>query len=164
MNNFFDSLRDLNIYTMALRMFIAVLFGGIIGLNREQKKMPAGIRTYALVCLGACLTAIIAVYDNNSLALVFGDAIKTDISRFSAQVINGIGFLGAGTIILTDERARGVTTAACLWTSGCMGIAIGYGFYECAIAGFIVIFLVIRVLPFWQRKLRSISEGEKKDV
>lgn len=162
MSDFFDCIRELNTWTMLLRMFVAVLFGGLIGLNREQKKMPAGIRTYALVCLGACLTALLAVYDSNNLALVFGESVKTDVSRFSAQVINGIGFLGAGTIILTDERIRGVTTAACLWSSACMGIAIGYGFYECAIAGFIIIFLIIKVLPFWQRKLRSIAEGEKR--
>lgn len=162
MADIFDCIRELNIWTMLLRMFVAVIFGGLIGLNREQKKMPAGIRTYALVCLGACLTALLAVYNSNCLAEVFGEAVKTDVGRFSAQVVNGVGFLGAGTIILTDERIRGVTTAACLWSSACMGIAIGYGFYECAIAGFIVIFLVIKVLPFWQRKLRSIAEGEKK--
>jgi len=161
MNDFFDCLRELNNWTMLLRMVIAVLFGGLIGLNREQKKMPAGIRTYMLVCLGACVTAMLAIYNANNLTLVFGDTVKTDISRFSAQVINGIGFLGAGTIIFTDERVRGVTTAACLWASGCMGIAIGYGFYECAIAGFIVIVLVIKVLPIIQRKLRSLSEGDK---
>ena len=160
MADIFDYIRELNDWTLFLRMVLAILFGGLIGYNRERRKMPAGIRTYMLVCLGACLTAVLAVYNANNLALVFGDAVKTDIGRFSAQVINGIGFLGAGTIILTEEGVRGVTTAACLWAAGCMGIAIGFGFYECAIAGFIVIILVIYVLPVIQRKLRSISEAK----
>jgi len=160
MNDIFECLRELNMGTLILRMSLACLFGGLIGYNRERKKMPAGIRTYMLVCIGACLTAILAVYNANNLALVFGDSAKTDIGRFSAQVINGIGFLGAGTIILTDQGVRGVTTAACLWAAGCMGIAIGFGFYECALAGFVVIILVMYVLPILQRKLRSISEAK----
>ena len=160
MSDIFDCVRELNNGTLLLRMALALLFGGLIGYNRERKKMPAGIRTYMLVCLGACLTAVLAVYNTNNLALVLGDTVRTDIGRFSAQVINGIGFLGAGTIILTEEGVRGVTTAACLWSAGCMGITIGFGFYECAIAGFIVIILLIYVLPIIQRKLRSISEAK----
>lgn len=158
----FEALRQLNIWTMLLRMVLAVVFGGFIGLNREQKKMPAGLRTYMLVCLGACLTSLLAVYEYNYLAATAAAAVgvKTDVARFPAQVISGIGFLGAGTIMLTEgNRVTGVTTAACLWASACMGIAIGFGFYECAIAGWILIVLVIRVLPFWQRKLRQYAEG-----
>jgi len=162
MNDIFDGLRELNTLTLVLRLLFAVFFGGLIGYNRERKRMPAGIRTHTLVCMGACLTAILAIYNANNLALIFGDSVKTDIARFSAQVINGIGFLGAGTIIMTDKKVKGITTAACLWASGCMGIAIGYGFYECAIAGTIVVLLIINVIPILQRKLRSISEGDTK--
>lgn len=164
MNEVLNYLRELNMVSIILRIFIAVLFGGCIGLNREHKKMPAGIRTYMLVCLGACLTALLAIYTNNCIAYVFGDAVKTDISRFSAQVINGIGFLGAGTIIFAEGSVKGVTTAACLWASGCMGIVIGYGFYECALAGFIIILFVVKVIPVWERKLREIADRRAGNV
>ena len=164
MNEVLNYLRELNMVSIILRIFIAVLFGGCIGLNREHKKMPAGIRTYMLVCLGSCLTALLAMYTRESLLLVFGESVKTDISRFPAQVINGIGFLGAGTIIFTEEKVRGVTTAACLWASGCMGIVIGYGFYECALVGFIILLFVVKVIPVWERKLRDIADRRVDNV
>lgn len=158
MNNLFEELRELNTLSLFVRLLLAVALGGLIGVNREKRKMPAGIRTYMLVCMGACLTAMLALYDAQNIALLLGGSPKTDVGRFSAQVINGIGFLGAGTIMLSGGRIRGITTAACLWASGCMGIAIGFGFFECAVAGFVAILLVIYVLPKIQRKLRSITE------
>ena len=136
---------------LVIKILLSVFFGGLIGLERGQKHRAAGSRTYMIVCLGAAMTMILSQYENELLITVWKDiseavGIKTDVSRFGAQVINGIGFLGAGTIILTGrQEIKGLTTAAGLWASACMGLAIGSGFYECAVLGFILI-LVTTVL------------------
>ena len=146
-------LRELNMASLLLRLTLALLFGGLIGMERERKRRPAGFRTYMLVCLGAALTMILSQYLALMLATRWSDVaqqvgLTTDASRFGAQVINGIGFLGAGTIIVTGrQEVKGLTTAAGLWTSACMGLAIGAGFYECVIPGFVLIFLCVRVFP-----------------
>ena len=148
-----DFLRELNTFSVVLRLTLAMLFGGLIGLERGRKRRPAGLRTYMLVCLGAALTVLLSQYEyfmlNHSWAELAAEVgIRTDVSRFGAQVINGIGFLGAGTIIVTGrQEVKGLTTAAGLWASACMGLAIGTGFYECVILGFLLITLSIRVLP-----------------
>ena len=150
---FFDQLRQLNFVSLLLRLTLAMLFGGLIGLERERKRRPAGFRTYMLVCLGAALTMLLSQYEyymvTHDWAELAGQiGIRTDVSRFGAQVINGIGFLGAGTIIVTGrQEVKGLTTAAGLWASACMGLAIGAGFYECVLLGFVLIFLAIRLLP-----------------
>ena len=136
---------------MMLRIILALLMGGLIGMERERKRRPAGFRTYMLVALGAALTVILSQYldymINNPWAEISASiGVKTDASRFGAQVINGVGFLGAGTIIVTGrQEVKGLTTAAGLWASACMGLAIGAGFYECMIIGFILIFLCMRI-------------------
>ncbi|MCD8355798.1 MAG: MgtC/SapB family protein [Clostridia bacterium] len=148
-----DYLREFNIASVILRLVLAMLGGGMIGLERGQKGRPAGFRTYMLVSLGAALTVLLSQYENTMLTTRWADVaeeigLRSDISRFGAQVINGIGFLGAGTILVTGHRQiKGLTTAAGLWASACMGIAIGAGFYECVILAFILIFLCIRVFP-----------------
>lgn len=145
--------RELTPHSMLLRLMLAMVIGGVIGLERGRKRRPAGFRTYMLVCLGAALTMILGQYqsllqDTLETAQSAGNASGTDITRFSAQVINGIGFLGAGTIIVSGRRQiKGLTTAACLWTSACMGLAIGAGFYECVAIGLVLVFLCVRVLP-----------------
>ena len=150
---FFDQLRQLNFVSILLRLTLAMLFGGLIGLERERKRRPAGFRTYMLVCLGAALTMLLSQYEHymatHDWAELAGQiGIRKDVSRFGAQVINGIGFLGAGTIIVTGrQEVKGLTTAAGLWASACMGLAIGAGFYECVLLGFVLIFLAIRLLP-----------------
>ena len=126
---------------MMLRIILALLMGGLIGMERERKRRPAGFRTYMLVALGAALTVILSQYldymINNPWAEINASiGVKTDASRFGAQVINGVGFLGAGTIIVTGrQEVKGLTTAAGLWAS------------ECMIIGFILIFLCMRILP-----------------
>lgn len=136
-----------------LRIVLALLMGGLIGMERERKRRPAGFRTYMLVALGAALTVMLSQYLDYMLNNPWADiaasiGIKTDVSRFGAQVINGVGFLGAGTIIVTGrQEVKGLTTAAGLWASACMGLAIGAGFYECMIVGFMLIFLCMRLLP-----------------
>ena len=150
----FAYLRELNLASLLVRLLAAMLFGGLIGMDRERKQRAAGFRTYMLVCLGAALTMILGEYNrlllNRELALLGTELAKgtADVSRIGAQVINGIGFLGAGTIIVTErQRVKGVTTAAGLWASACMGLAIGAGFYECVFWGFLLIFIAIKLLP-----------------
>ncbi len=149
----FDSLRELNTASLIFRLVLALLVGGMIGLERGRKRRPAGFRTYMLVCLGAALTMLLGQYQSHMIDTVWSAAasatgMRTDMSRFSAQVINGIGFLGAGTIIVTrQQEIKGLTTAACLWASACMGLAIGAGFYECVLLGFVLIFLCVHFLP-----------------
>lgn len=149
-----DYLREFNMASVTLRLVLAMLSGGMIGLERGRKHRAAGFRTYMLVCLGAALTVLLSQYEITMFNTRWTDLVqeiglRTDVSRFGAQVINGIGFLGAGTIIVTgQQQIKGLTTAAGLWASACMGLAIGAGFYECVIIAFLLIFLCIRVLPF----------------
>jgi putative Mg2+ transporter-C (MgtC) family protein len=123
--------------------------GGIIGVDRGRKNRPAGFRTYILVCVGAALTMILSAYIvamDSTWRAVAENFTKTDFSRFGAQVINGIGFLGAGTIIITGKnQVKGMTTAAGLWASACMGLAIGAGFYVGAVVGCILLLLTITI-------------------
>ena len=152
MLSFFSPLRELNMLSMMLRVILAMFVGGIVGFEREKKGRPAGFRTYMLVALGATLTVILSQYLdlmlNTRWVLKAQDiGIKTDLSRFGAQVINGVGFLGAGTIIVTGrQEVKGLTTAAGLWASACMGIAIGAGFYECMIIGTLLIVICMKLL------------------
>ena len=143
-------LREFHFASVVLRLALAMLLGGCIGLERERKRRPAGFRTYMLVCLGAALTVLLSLYEYTLVtgpwsALAAELGMKTDVSRFGAQVINGIGFLGAGTILVTGrQQVKGLTTAAGLWASACTGLAVGAGFYECVLIAFAMIFLSIR--------------------
>lgn len=146
-------LREFNIVSVCLRLVLAMLFGGAIGLERGRKGRAAGLRTYMLVCLGSSLAMLLGQYELHMMETLWASIVSkmsgsTDIARFGAQVINGIGFLGAGTILVTGKQeVKGLTTAAGLWASACVGLAIGAGFYECVIFAYIAILLVIRVLP-----------------
>ena len=141
----------MSIWDMLARVGMAVLCGGIIGIDRGRKRRPAGFRTYMLVCVGAAMTMILGIYLSYMLTRVW--VLETpivlpnvDVSRFGAQVINGIGFLGAGTIIITGhQQIKGLTTAAGLWASACMGLAIGAGFYIGALVGCLLILITIIV-------------------
>lgn len=160
-----DYLREFNTPSVLLRMTMAVLCGGLIGVNREHKRRPAGFRTYMLVCLGAALTMILGQYQHLMFDTVWKSeqlmvGMTTDVTRFGAQVINGIGFLGTGTILITEQReVKGLTTAAGLWASACMGLAIGAGFYEGMLLGFLAIFLSIKVLPYIEGFLMARSRN-----
>lgn len=136
------SLRDLTYTEIAIRIILSVLFGGILGMERGMKNRGAGLRTYMLVCLGSCVVMMTNQF-------LYQSYQSGDPARLGAQVINGIGFLGAGTIIVTGKQeVKGLTTAAGLWASACMGLAIGAGFYECVLLGFLLILLTNRLLPF----------------
>lgn len=131
----FDSLRDVTILSTTARMLLAVLCGGLIGIEREYKRRPAGFRTHILICLGAAMMTLTSQY----LSLEMNYA--TDMARLGAQVVAGIGFIGAGTIIVTrHQRVKGLTTAAGLWASAIVGLAIGGGFYE---GGFFATLLIL---------------------
>ncbi|MEE0229046.1 MAG: MgtC/SapB family protein [Peptococcaceae bacterium] len=139
MLDIFEGLRMLSLSTVALRMLLAVVCGGIIGIERTMSRHTAGFRTHILVCLGASLTTLTSQY----MYLYMG--YFTDISRLGAQVIAGIGFLGAGTIVTSKQRVRGLTTAAGLWTSAIIGLAIGAGFYEGAILTTILVEVAVTI-------------------
>ena len=135
-----DTIRELTVTSAIIRILLSVFLGGIIGLERGLKNHPAGLRTYILVCMGAC----IVMMTNQYVYQVFdgGDPV-----RMGAQVISGIGFLGAGTIIVTSKnQIKGLTTAAGLWTTACVGLALGIGLHEVAIIGGVVIFIVLTLL------------------
>lgn len=144
-----DYLRDLNLVSIIFRIVLAIVIGGILGIERERKNQAAGFRTYILVCLGAAMVMMTNQYVYEIYGL--GDPV-----RMGAQVISGIGFLGAGTIIVTGKnKIKGVTTAACLWAAACSGLAIGIGFYEGAILCGVVIVLIMSVFQsfdVWARK------------
>ncbi len=158
-------LRQFNMASVLLRLTLAVLCGGLIGINREHKRRPAGFRTYMMVCMGAALSMILGQYEDTMLHTLLSGAFgavgqPTDVTRFGAQVINGIGFLGTGTILITEQReVKGLTTAAGLWATACMGLAIGAGFYEGVALSFVCIFLSIKVLPFVELFLLSRSRN-----
>ena len=160
-----DYMRQFNVASVLLRLTLAVVLGGVIGINREHKRRPAGFRTYMMVCLGAALTMVLGQYQYLMFDTVWKSAqlqvgITTDVTRFGAQVINGIGFLGTGTILITEQReVKGLTTAAGLWASACMGLAIGAGFYEGMLLGFLTIFLSIKVLPYIETFLMARSRN-----
>ena len=133
-------LREVTYLAVAVRIFVAVIVGGILGLERGMKNRPAGLRTYMLVCVGACVVMLTNQY-------IFQIFSTGDPTRMAAQVVSGIGFLGAGTIIVTRRsQIKGLTTAAGLWASAGVGLALGIGFYEAAIAGSVAIFVVMTLL------------------
>lgn len=139
---------NFDIWDTLARILIAALCGGLVGIERGRKHRPAGFRTYMIVCMGSALTMILGTYLCKMLTTVWAPsipfAVSTDVSRFGAQVINGIGFLGAGTIIVTGrQQIKGMTTAAGLWASACMGLAIGSGFYIAALIGCSLIIMTI---------------------
>lgn len=118
----------MNNIELATKLVLSIVFGGIIGVERENAKRPAGFRTHILVCMGSSLTMIISL---NMFDLFYGK-VNIDPGRIAAQVISGIGFLGAGTIIQDKGNVRGLTTAASLWTVAAIGLAVGSGFYIAA--------------------------------
>ena len=147
-----DYLRDFNTASVLVRLLLAILLGGLIGLDRALRHRPAGPRTYALVCVGAALTMVLSQYEYVMLTTEWAPmaeavGLKTDVSRFGAQVINGIGFLGAGTVIATNQqKVKGLTTASGLWASACLGLVVGSGFYEAALFAFLLIVITMWLL------------------
>ena len=136
-----DPFRDITFYSLLIRMLLAMFCGCVIGAERESKRRPAGLRTHILICLGASMTTLTSQY------LCYKMGYYTDIGRMGAQVIAGIGFIGAGTIITTRRRhIKGLTTAAGLWAAAVVGLSIGAGFFEIGVIATVAILIVEALL------------------
>ena len=135
-----EYLQEFNYASVAVRIALAMVFGGLIGLERGKLGRAAGMRTHILVCLGATITAMLGFFVNSL-------GYSADPLRVAAQVVSGIGFLGVGTILIKGRfQITGLTTAACVWATATIGLALGVGFYEGAILGFLAAFLTITIL------------------
>lgn len=143
------SLREVTVLAVVIRLTAAVLVGGLLGMERGLKNRPAGMRTYMLVCLGSCLIMLTNQY-------IYQATQVGDPMRLGAQVVSGIGFLGAGTIVVTKyNQIKGLTTAAGLWASAGVGLALGIGFYEAALVTGMLIFFVLTVMQRWDERMHS---------
>ncbi len=146
----FDIFRELNILSIFVRFFVVTLCSGVIGMERGQKGRAAGLRTHVVVALGAAMVMLTNQY---IIAYINPNA---DPARLGAQVISGIGFLGAGTILVTGhQKIKGLTTAAGLWASACMGLSVGGGFIEIGIIATLFILFSMTVLQSWELRLSN---------
>lgn len=133
-----------------LRVFLATLIGGCIGMDRGRHGRVAGTRTHILVCLGAAITTLVGFYTAECLGF------SNDPLRMGAQVISGVGFLGVGTIVIRNQaHVKGLTTAAGLWTTACIGLAVGAGFYLVAILSFLAVMITMSVLAHLEQHFRK---------
>lgn len=145
-------LNEFNNVSVIVRLLLAMILGGCIGMEREKNKRPAGFRTHILVCVGSCMTALIGLFVWSEMNGA------SDPLRIAAQVISGIGFLGVGTILVKEhDRITGLTTAAGLWATAAIGIACGYGFYSGAFTGTLVVAITSAILFKFE------SRGRKKN-
>jgi len=152
MLSIFDQLRDVTFTTVLLRLVLAMICGGIVGVEREYKRRSAGFRTHILICLGAAVTTLTSLY------LFLNMHYYLDIARLGAGVVAGIGFIGAGTIIVTRrQRVKGLTTAAGLWTVAIVGLCLGAGFYEGGI--FTTLLILLAELVFSKLEYRMLENA-----
>lgn len=133
---------------MLIRLLIAVLLGALVGYERERQGKPAGLRTHAMVSLGAALFTVVSLYG-------FGPG--TDTSRVAAMIVSGIGFLGAGAILHERGGVQGLTTAASLWVTAAIGIAVGVGMMLMSVATAVLVFAVLRFAPTVRQKAQETS-------
>ncbi len=148
-----NALRDLSLISIVVRLVTAAFCGGLIGLERTFKGRPSGFRTHILICLGASLTTLTSQY------LLIYMHYYTDIARLGAQVVAGVGFIGAGTIILTPRnRVKGLTTAAGLWASAIVGLACGIGYFEAAVYTTLLILIAETVFSRLEQRINSSSK------
>jgi putative Mg2+ transporter-C (MgtC) family protein len=155
MLHIFDSIRGISFAAVLIKLLLAFAIGTIIGLERSYHNKPAGFRTHILVVLGASIASLTGIY------LYVGLNLPTDVSRIAAGVVTGLGFIGAGTIIVTRKlKVKGLTTAAGLWTSGLIGLAVGSGFYEGGILGTLMVILVETYFNSLRSKIRHAPEFE----
>jgi putative Mg2+ transporter-C (MgtC) family protein len=147
---------------LVLRLLIAAVLGSIVGFDRERLVWAAGLRTHMLVCVGACLFMIVSAFG-------FADILSTphvilDPSRIAAQVVSGIGFLGAGSILLRGEVVRGLTTAASLWSVAAIGLAVGGGLYIEAVAATALIMIILAGIKPFEERLQQRHRGHELHV
>ena len=150
----------LTVEVVSLRLLLAVVFGGIVGYTREKDNKPAGFRTHILVCFGAAVISMVQdqlrinILELASMTLKLSGVIKTDLGRLGAQVVSGIGFLGAGSIMKEKgETVGGMTTAAGIWATGCAGLGIGWGFYNLAIPAIVFMLVIIVIFKKFEPKI-----------
>ena len=153
---------------MIVRIFVAILIGCIVGSERQYKNRPAGLRTHVLVCLGACTIALIECIFMHQVDATASVHITYNFGRMSAQVISGIGFLGAGTIFMSERKIGGLTTAASLWNIACLGLATGYGYYWMSLLGCILVLGVLmmlqRIIPLHTLKRVEVRFVNRKET
>ncbi|WP_408071840.1 MgtC/SapB family protein [Butyrivibrio sp. JL13D10] len=153
MDNMIQFLEGTNDIAVVLRLFIATILGSLVGWERIARHHNAGIKTFALVSLGSAVAAALNVY----FAMMPG--LNADVSRIPAGVVSGIGFLGAGTILVTGRKQiRGLSTAASLWVTACMGMAIGGGYLVVGVAGFLLIAFTNLVLMHFSKRVEAHSQ------
>ncbi len=153
----YPELLEPNVITMLIRTILALICGGIIGYDRNVHGAAAGMRTHILVCLGAMIAMSIGQF---SAILYEG----VDASRIGAAVVTGIGFLGAGSIIITGRhKIQGLTTAAGLWAAGCIGLAIGISFYEAAIIGTLAVLFTERALRRTSKRIAAHARNRERE-
>lgn len=144
------TLTDFNVISILVRLLLAVIVGGLIGSERGKHGSAAGLRTHILVCIGSAMTALTGLYASNTLHA------SDDILRLAAQVISGIGFLGAGMIIVKNGNVvTGLTTAAGMWATAAIGIALGFGFYVGVLVATVACFFTTAVLTRMERKRKE---------
>lgn len=150
MGKIIEILTDLNAWSACFRIFLSVVFGGIIGFERGHHGRAAGLRTHILVCLGSTMASLVGLY---GVAIL---GFTADPMRVGAQVISGISFLGVGTILVRNRnQVTGLTTAAGLWATAAVGLAIGIGFYVAAIGAFLAVVITMTIFFYLERSVKS---------
>jgi putative Mg2+ transporter-C (MgtC) family protein len=148
-------------WEIALRLVLAAALGSFIGFERERLLWAAGIRTHMVVCVGACLVMIVSAYGFQD---VLSEHVVLDPSRVAAQVVSGIGFLGAGSILLRGSVVRGLTTAASIWTVAAIGLAIGGGLYFAGVASTAIILIILAGVKPLEEAYRSRNQSFQFDI
>lgn len=151
-------LDNANYFEMFLKLFLAAILGGLIGYERQSSHRPAGLRTHILVCIGSALVMVTSEYIFEAYRHI---TTTMDPARLGAQVISGIGFLGAGTILRDGSTIKGLTTAAGLWAVSCIGIAIGAGFYFGGIAAAVLVYITLLLSKDWEVSIDSKTNSRK---
>lgn len=163
-------LDEIGIEVIIIRLIVACIIGGIVGFDREKHNRAAGFRTHILVCIGACIISLIELKMENEFLRQYQKleiqniGIQITRGRLVAQVISGIGFLGAGSIIVNKGNVRGLTTAASLWVVACLGIAIGYGQVWIAIYGVIIVIITLKLLMLLQQNFINKNTIRKLEI
>jgi putative Mg2+ transporter-C (MgtC) family protein len=150
-------------HTIVVRLLVAAALGGVVGIERELRDQPAGFRTHMLVSLGACLFTLVGAFGFEAFeGRPSTEAVRADVTRVASQVVVGIGFLGGGTILRHGATVRGLTTAASLWVTAAVGLAVGMGFYLGAVATAVVAVVALAGLkPVEKRFMRSLRQEDE---
>ncbi|MFL6702978.1 MAG: MgtC/SapB family protein, partial [Paraburkholderia graminis] len=143
-------------FDLISRLVLAAALGSVIGFERERLSWAAGLRTHMLVCVGSALIMIVSAY--GFAEVLTGEHVVLDPSRMAAQVVSGIGFLGAGSILLRGEIVRGLTTAASLWSVAAIGLAVGGGLYTASIAATVIILIILAGIKPLERRFITVKQ------